>query len=261
MYQRFIIIGCLSALLGCGHPQDLLRPVPLPAQAQQQPLTARVIIGGGSASDRELVGQHDNGANQAGLAGAITHIVIARHVNSGIQERQKLMTAIRGAEIRFNFGSRMRAALTAEMRQLTWLKATVLTKTPVLQTFDLESLVQRTQADTLLAIEYRYAMAEDFSKLSAQAYVTLYPTTAKLRKLSPDKDNNNDQPILYRNRLAFDYPFEGDSTDAATAARAWAADDGAMVTRALNEAVSRLSSYLVNDLQKPAGQIAGVGVP
>lgn len=210
--------------------------------------STRVIVGLDPQNDLNVVPTPQaNSGQQYGLLGVVVDTIVYRTMDATRQAQERLMLPIRNAAIQYNFGGQFRAELEESLRQVQWLHVTYVSKEPGFQRYKTESIMPEVTEDAVLISDTFYRMEPDFSKLTITAYVVMYPRNEFLRSLA--KKDQEQYPILYRNRFTYQYALESPYVDARHAAEKWGEQNGAMVKRALEAGIRDIVARIAAEMR------------
>jgi hypothetical protein len=242
----FILTVSLTAA-GCAtRPSLRSEYVPLTPAARAAITSTRVVVGIDAEREQSKWVEQYGGTNQAGLLGVILSTAILHNIESSKLEHQRTTVSIRNAAVKFNFASRYRGALEQALRSLPWLHLRSVSREPVLQRDKYKALLEHMPDDTLLICDVAYDLTPDSAALTVTSSVTLYVNSPRPAASSAGGgDGTEEYPVLYNNRITFEYV----DTDAKPAAADWSDNDGAKLTRALQTGIDAIVRMIALDLQ------------
>jgi len=247
----FISLFACAVITACvpNQYQENIEPVSLLKQSRAHIKTASVVIGLDPNNSNNFIATHQAAANQqGGLIGYLVTSAIASSFNDDLQQRATLMSPIKNAAIEFNFGSQYRKKLKQGMNQVSWLDLKSITKTPNFQRYQAASLHHQYKEDAIIVSDVFYRMAEDFSKITFTSYVTIFPNNDALKSLARKHSPEREQPVLYQKMFSTDYRLQDTYNSPDQAAAIWANNNAAMVHKAMNKSIGRLSNLITQDL-------------
>lgn len=254
MYRNYISVLALIFLLSAcaSAPNAPLQSISMLESVRNQIKSTRVIVGLDPENSINFIPQHQlcNTNQQYGLLGAIIGSLIVNSLNSGIQNQERLMTPIRSAAIKFNFGSKFRENFEKNIKPISWLNIRSVSKAPHFQRFKSTSLLEETDASAVLVADSFYTMSADFSKITITSHVILYPNNPVLLGIAKQQIKDGKEPVLFQQTFTYEHAYEGVYLESENAAKGWASDNGAMIYRALDSGVTEIAKNIGQNLKQ-----------
>lgn len=237
--------GCVSPGGPIVWPEDLERESHID-RLKPSSVSARAIVGVNPQLNYQVQAFH--GVNQAGIVGWLVASAMVMGSNESAEDKQRLIVPIQNAALKFNLGAKMRQALEAQLKTVSWLNVGYVDRRPGRVLPLAATLFEETSDDALLLIEVGYKFSEDDKVLLVRGDVFVYPKNEPLKQKLGERQFDDQLLALYKNTFYYKHSLEPSDLESSLAIQRWGENDGELLVAAFTEAVSTLVGDIVADL-------------
>ena len=195
----------------------------------------------------------NSSGSQFGFLGDLIALLVDSAINSSESEdAEKLAKPIKDALIDMNFAKEISTALSKEIKSLKWVS---FKNAKIISSYDNKSkdLVKKSGSSAVLVIRPDYYISENAKSFKMDTSVTLYPNNSNLNMISSTERPDEEEKIIYRNKLHFTYAFPVGKkliTDKKLLIKKWAENKGKYIKYAIRKGVAETAKMLAIDLSK-----------
>ncbi len=246
-FSHLVILGSLLPLLAaCGTVPPF---APLPPDARDKIASTDVVVPIKQSEIYVFVPASNVSAAAGG--GLIAALIDAGVDAVRTKKAETAVTPLRDALVDYNFDDGFRDNLKDGLASLGWLHVDTVHVVKMVTSDSLDADLKGSKDAAVLFLTTDYNLDNDGNVLTVTLYATLFPNSDPLRsyvKGGTSKPLTAMTNTIYHDTLVFRHPLDGatDNRDANIAK--WAADKGAMMREALNDAGKRLGQKLAQDL-------------
>lgn len=150
----------------------------------------------------------------------------------------------------FNFQEKFRDKFVRALQSTPWLHTSHINYVTSLNDETLEEILKKENRDGILVSKFIYKLNPQFNVLTGTLYLTLYPTSNKIKKMVNAEDSFN-TPIFKFHISATEALPQQAETDMEENAKIWAQDNGSYLKRSLENIIYQILINLDKILKNP----------
>jgi hypothetical protein len=207
---------------------------------------ARDISGGRTALVVSGQGEIRPEVNASNIAmatggGLIPALIDAAITQSRMNSAEKTVRVVRDALGTYDFDKRALESTKATLAGMAWLDVRDVSFTKETTPDKLKTTLAQTSSQQLMVVAYGYTLSSDFSKLGVAASVSIFPKAAAASRMT-SSDSVYLETFAYVSGLP--QPTSDDDQNAAR----WAANDGALARKSIDDGLANVNQLLVRSL-------------
>jgi len=245
--ESFIFV-MVFLIAGCATKQPSY--IPLPSQAAQAINSSNVVI---LSTQHEITAEVDTSnvatAMGGGLIPALIDVVIE---HSRSKSAEEVIKPVRDALIDYDIGAALRNSSGERLSAIPWLKVQKIEVLSSAGTDLVTNLLASSSEDILVIVTPSYTLTSDFSTLTTNAVLEVYPRSSNLKKFEKTEGRQSDKPTpIYKNQASHMYNLPSNPSDQNNASLEWAKNNGALIREGLKQGVQAISDILLKGLNDP----------
>ena len=242
--QKTVAIAlCSMILAGCSAKKDFVN---LPDNVRSQITnTQGLLIEPSKTIAAEIETSQISSYTGGGLLFALVDCAIMDHrqdrANDVMKELQKDFES-------YNLRDKLKDKIHTSLAQAQWLHANSLDYTTELDKNALKEIIKNTKSDCVLVSQFIYSMSPQFDGLSGRLYVTLYPSSDKIKK---SIDSTDLETPIYKFNVFHSEKLPQATTCLEENSKIWVQNEGYYLKNTLDKIVDQIIIKLNEALQNP----------
>ncbi len=245
-YPLFIFCSLFVLMVGCTTAPPT--HIPVPSQVPPALSSSEAII---VASQNEILADVEKSNVTMYTGGGLIPALIDVAIESSRSDTtEEMIVPIREALADYDVGARMKQALAPGLQTISWLHVkhvdTHYDKHPDVAAH----LLPQGSTDALILINTSYKLTSDFSALSTNAEINVYPRSNELKRLTPPQEGMEDSLVpFYKNTVSRWYPLPSNPSDQDLAVGKWTRDQGKLIKEAMDQNIEGICKELLAGLR------------